>query len=66
MDVLIFIEVEQKVNGGYISDWIIKNHLNRFLIGADARDLNLLYDQMYRAAILVKVFKSGLKLHIPF
>ena len=37
--------------GGYISSWIIKNHLNRFLIGADARDINLLYDQMYRAAI---------------
>ena len=37
--------------GGYISSWIIKNHFNRFLIGADARNLSLLYDQMYRASI---------------
>ena len=37
--------------GGYISSWIINNHLNRFLIGADCRDITLLYDQMYRAAI---------------
>ena len=61
MDVLkgIFIEVTTESGhqgyatayGGYISSWIINNHLNRFLIGADARNLNLLYDQMYRASI---------------
>ena len=61
MDVLkgIFIEVTTESGhqgyatayGGYISSWIIKNHLMRFLIGADARNLNLLYDQMYRASI---------------
>ena len=61
MDVLkgIFIEITTESGhqgyatayGGYISSWIIKNHLNRFLIGADARNLNLLYDQMYRASI---------------
>jgi L-alanine-DL-glutamate epimerase-like enolase superfamily enzyme len=55
----IFIEISTEgghtgfatAYGGYISSWIIKNHFNRFLIGADARDLNLLYDQMYRASI---------------
>lgn len=61
MDVLkgIFIEITTESGhqgyatayGGYISSWIINNHLNRFLIGADARNLNLLYDQMYRASI---------------
>jgi len=61
MDVLkgIFIEVTTESGhqgyatayGGYISSWIIKNHLMRFLIGADARNLNFLYDQMYRASI---------------
>tara|TARA_Y100001970_G_scaffold294029_1_gene446030 strand:- start:4584 stop:5762 length:1179 start_codon:yes stop_codon:yes gene_type:complete len=55
----IFIEVTTETGavgfatayGGYISSWVIKNHFNRFLIGADARDINLLYDQMYRASI---------------
>ena len=55
----IFIEVTTETGavgfatayGGYISSWVIKNHFNRFLIGADARDVNLLYDQMYRASI---------------
>ena len=55
----IFIEISTEgghtgfatAYGGYISSWIIKNHFNRFLIGADARDLNLLYDQMYRASM---------------
>ncbi len=55
----IFIEVTTETGevgfatayGGYISSWIIKNHFNRFLIGADARDTSLLYDQMYRASI---------------
>ena len=61
MDVLkgIFIQIfTEKGNegfatayGGYLSAWIIKNHLERFLIGSDARDFNRLYDQMYRAAI---------------
>ena len=55
----IFIEVFTETGergfatayGGYLASWIIKNHFNRFLIGADARDLNILYDQMYRASI---------------
>ena len=55
----IFIEITTETGevgfatayGGYISSWIIKNHFNRFLIGADARDTGLLYDQMYRASI---------------
>lgn len=37
--------------GGYISAWVIKNHLERFLIGADARNFSLLYDQMFRSTI---------------
>ena len=61
MDVLkgIFIQIYTEgghegfatAYGGYLSTWVIKKHLERFLIGADARNFNKLYDQMYRSAI---------------
>ncbi|KAG0124779.1 L-rhamnonate dehydratase [Tuber indicum] len=37
--------------GGPPAAWIIHNHLERFLVGADPRNLNLLWDQMFRATM---------------
>uniref|UniRef100_A0A0B7K7N9 Mandelate racemase/muconate lactonizing enzyme C-terminal domain-containing protein n=1 Tax=Bionectria ochroleuca TaxID=29856 RepID=A0A0B7K7N9_BIOOC len=31
--------------------WLVHQHFERFLIGADARNTNLLYEQMYRASM---------------
>ena len=38
-------------NGGQPAAWLIQNHFRRFLIGQDARNLNLIWDQMYRASL---------------
>lgn len=37
--------------GGAPAAWIIKNHFDRFLVGQDARNINLIWDQMYRASL---------------
>lgn len=37
--------------GGPPACWLIKNHFSRFLIGADARQLNLIWDQLFRASM---------------
>ena len=37
--------------GGPPACWLIINHFRRFLIGADVRDVNRLWDQMYRASM---------------
>lgn len=37
--------------GGVPAAWIIRNHFERFLVGQDARNINLLWDQMYRASL---------------
>ena len=37
--------------GGAPAAWIIRQHFARFLIGEDARNINLLWDQMYRASL---------------
>ena len=37
--------------GGPPACWLILNHFKRFLIGADARSVNLLWDQMFRASM---------------
>ena len=37
--------------GGPPACWLILNHFKRFLIGADARSTNLLWDQMFRASM---------------
>jgi L-rhamnonate dehydratase len=37
--------------GGPPACWIVSQHLERFLIGADPRNLNLLWDQMFRATM---------------
>ncbi|PHH67403.1 hypothetical protein CDD81_11 [Ophiocordyceps australis] len=37
--------------GGAPACWLIEHHLERFLIGADPRDTNLLFEQMYRSSM---------------
>jgi L-rhamnonate dehydratase len=37
--------------GGPPACWLIANHFQRFLVGADARNINLLWDQMFRASM---------------
>ena len=37
--------------GGAPAAWLIKNHYARFLIGEDARNTNLIWDEMYRASL---------------
>jgi L-rhamnonate dehydratase len=37
--------------GGPPAAWLIRNHFARFLLGSDARDLNRLWDQMFRASL---------------
>jgi L-rhamnonate dehydratase len=38
-------------SGGHPAAWIVANHFARFLIGQDARNINLIWDQMYRASL---------------
>jgi len=37
--------------GGVPAAWLIKHHFSRFLHGQDARNINLIWDQMYRASL---------------
>jgi L-rhamnonate dehydratase len=37
--------------GGPPACWLIQQHFRRFLVGADARNINLLWDQMFRASM---------------
>ncbi|KAI9699505.1 MAG: hypothetical protein M1820_007136 [Bogoriella megaspora] len=37
--------------GGPPACWLVKEHFERFLIGADPRDTNHLFEQMYRASM---------------
>ena len=38
-------------SGGAPAAWLIRHHFARFLIGQDARNINLIWDQMYRASL---------------
>jgi L-rhamnonate dehydratase len=38
-------------SGGIPACWLIRNHFARFLIGEDARNLNRIWDEMYRASL---------------
>lgn len=38
-------------SGGVPACWLIRNHFARFLIGEDARNLNRIWDEMYRASL---------------
>jgi L-rhamnonate dehydratase len=37
--------------GGPPACWLVQSHLERFLLGADPRNTNLLFEQMYRASM---------------
>ncbi|KAL1977645.1 hypothetical protein VTN31DRAFT_504 [Thermomyces dupontii] len=37
--------------GGPPACWLVHNHMERFLIGADPRDINQIFEQMYRASM---------------
>jgi L-rhamnonate dehydratase len=55
--IVVEIETEAGVtgvatgSGGHPAAWIVRNHFARFLIGQDARNINLIWDQMYRASL---------------
>lgn len=38
-------------SGGMPAAWLVRHHLSRFLVGQDARNINLIWDQMYRASL---------------
>jgi L-rhamnonate dehydratase len=38
-------------SGGAPAAWLIKHHLSRFVVGADARDVNRIWDQLFRASL---------------
>ncbi|MBN8997904.1 MAG: L-rhamnonate dehydratase [Rhizobiales bacterium] len=54
---VVEIETEEGVtgvatgSGGPPAAWLIKHHFARFLIGEDARNLNRIWDEMYRASL---------------
>ena len=37
--------------GGAPAAWLIRNHFARFVVGEDARNLNRIWDQLYRASL---------------
>ena len=37
--------------GGVPACWLIKHHYSRFLVGEDARNINRIWDQLYRASL---------------
>lgn len=54
--IVVEIETEDGITGvatgfgGYPAAWLIEHHFKRFLIGQDARNLNRIWDQMFRAS----------------
>ena len=38
-------------HGGVPAAWLIKNHFARFLVGEDARNVNKIWDEMFRASL---------------
>ena len=38
-------------SGGHPAAWLIRHHFTRFLVGQDARNINLIWDQLYRASL---------------
>ncbi len=38
-------------SGGVPAAWLVKNHFARFLVGEDARNINRIWDEMYRASL---------------
>ncbi len=37
--------------GGYPAAWLVMNHLDRFVVGKDASEIEKIWDQMYRASL---------------
>lgn len=48
--------------GGPPACWMVQNHFLRFLEGADPRDINILWDKMFRASMFMDVKVSQLPL----
>lgn len=54
---VVEIETEEGVvgvatgSGGTPAAWLIRNHFARFLVGEDARNVNRIWDEMYRASL---------------
>ena len=38
-------------SGGVPAAWLVKHHFSRFLLGQDARNINRIWDQLYRASL---------------
>ena len=38
-------------SGGVPAAWLIKHHFTRFLIGEDCRNINLIWDELYRSSL---------------
>lgn len=38
-------------SGGVPAAWMIKNHFARFVVGQDARNTNMIWDQLYRSSL---------------
>jgi L-rhamnonate dehydratase len=38
-------------SGGMPAAWLVRHHYSRFLVGQDARNINQIWDQMYRASL---------------
>ena len=55
--IVVEIETEGGVTGvatgfgGQPAAWLVRNHFSRFLVGSDARDINRMWDQMFRASL---------------
>ncbi len=37
--------------GGYPAAWLVMNHLDRFVVGKDSCEIEIIWDQMYRASL---------------
>jgi L-rhamnonate dehydratase len=55
--IVVEIETEDGVvgvatgSGGVPAAWMIHNHFRRFIVGQDARNINLIWDQLYRSSL---------------
>jgi L-rhamnonate dehydratase len=55
--IVVEIETEDGVvgvatgSGGVPAAWMIHNHFRRFLVGQDARNINMIWDQLYRSSL---------------
>jgi L-rhamnonate dehydratase len=55
--IVVEIETEDGVvgvatgSGGVPAAWMIHHHFRRFIVGQDARNLNLIWDQLYRSSL---------------